>query len=272
MALETTGDTGGSSAPIGTELAGTTSNTPAAPTVYQVDDDTLIQPKGIDKPVKYGEHVRGLQSEFTRAKQQAAQVQRELEQERQLRQRYEAERQRQAQQQKQGQQNDVYESLRSLPYLSGEDAVGVVQQIGQQIQQRDRILMTALQELKSLKEIVGGLHSSSTNASFDAKINKWLSDGGYPAEAAELAKDIYMAYDGDDLDQEFPAIFKQRWEQVQRMIEAQRTAALNRNRQNPFVPGKGGAGRPSAPLQFTGKEDPKEVAERLWTAMNGPGT
>src|SRR5690242_20616860 len=50
----------------------------AEPTVYEVDDDTLIRPKGSDKPIKFSEHVKGFQANYTKAAQRAAQLERQL--------------------------------------------------------------------------------------------------------------------------------------------------------------------------------------------------
>lgn len=259
-------------APNSQTPAGNDPNPPAEPTVLEVDDTTLIKPKGFEKPVKYGEHVRGLQSEFTKAKQREAQIRQELEQERQLRQRYEYERQQALARERQAGQPDPYESLRQLPYLSGEDAVNVVQSIGQQLQFRDRVITVLAQELKAIKDQLGGITTSNAESAFDARINQFLQENDYPPEFADLAKEIYLAYEGDDVWSEFPQIFRQRYEQIQRGIEARRQAALARNRQRAFVPGKGGTAGPSQPIQMKGNEDPREVADQIWEYLHGTKT
>lgn len=263
-------DLGGSPGAAGDPGTGDASAAPAEPTVIEVDDNALIKPKGFAKPVKYGEHVGGLQAQFTKASQRAAQLERELAAERQRREQFE----RQSQQAQRGQQGqpDVFDALRQLPYLTGEDAAGVVQSIAQQIQQRDQVLLAALNRMKQMEGIVNGLHQSSTNQSFESKINNWLDSGGYSRDYADLAKEIYLAYEGDDLDQEFPQIFASRIDQLRKAMEAERTAKLNAARKVPFVPGRGGQTGPSKPLQLSGKENPKDIADQLWDSFQAPGT
>lgn len=244
------------------------STQPAEPSIIDIpDDNVLVRIKGSDKPVKFGEYSRGFQSTATRAAQKAAQLERELAAERQTRAQYE--RERQAWQQNQGQQAqpDVYAQLRQLPYLTGEDAVNVVQNIGQQLQQRDAILLATLRQLQMLSDTVNGLNSTNQDQLFDAKINRFISEGGYPAEAAELAKEIYLAYEGDNLDEEFPQIFASRWEQITRAIDAAKAAKLSAARQTPFVPGKGGRANPSKPFQIDPKLRASETADLLWNAL-----
>lgn len=244
-----------------------TSSQVAEPKVLDLAEDALIRIKGSEKPVKFGDHVRGFQSQFTKASQKAAQLEKELQAERAQRQRYEQERQAAAQR-SQG-QPDVFEALRALPYLKGEDAVEIVQSIGEQIRQRDMVLLGALKQMQQLQKIVGGLHETSSGAAFEGKINRWLTDGGYPPEAAELAKEIYLAYEGDDLDEEFPQIFAERWGQLEKIMEARRLSKIREARPKPFIPGRGGDTKPSKPLEIDPRASAKEVAERLFPLFSG---
>jgi hypothetical protein len=258
---------GGNDAPADT---GGNLEAPAEPSVVDVSDDTLIRVKGSDKPVKYNEHIKGFQANFTKASQRAAQLERELQAREQRIQQYEREK---AQQGRQSQSNDMLSAIRELPYLSGQDAAEVVQSIAQQLNQRDQVTMRALQEIKNLRDIVGGLRNESVSSQFESKISRWLTEGNYPAEAGDLAKEIYLAYEGDDLDQDFPRIFKERWEQINRIIDAQRAQKLSAARKTPFVPGRGGQSGPSKPLEVPANAAPKDVADLLWEAMgNTPNT
>ena len=270
-------------APIGTELTPSSASSPAPgsatpaaaaePHVFDLsDENALIKVKGSEKPVKFGEHVRGFQSQFTKASQKAAQLEKDLAQERALRQRHEQALNQRQSGGPQGQSPDVFEALRALPYLTGEDAVTVVQSIAQQIQQRDQILLGALRQMQQMQGIVKGLHESSTGSSFDAKISKWLQDGGYPAEAADLAKEIYLAYEGDDLDTEFPQIFANRWKQIETLLDGRRAAKIQANKKMPFLPGKGGQANPSKPLEIKPNATAREVADELWNAGWGSET
>jgi len=239
---------------------------PTEPTAIDLNDDALIRVKGSDKPVKFGDHVRGFQSQFTKASQEAARLKKELADREARIQRYE-QAQRQAQQnQSQGQQQDVYASLRSLPYLTGQDAVGVVESISGQLQQRDQILLQALKRMQAMEQRLGGLHENHVNQSFDAKINQWLKEGGYPTDPAvtELAKEVYLAYTGDDLDEEFPQIFKNRWDSVTKVFESQRQQKIQANKRQPFIPGKGSTVGPSKPLEIKPDANARDIAEQLW--------
>lgn len=245
------------------------STAPAEPSIIDLsDENSLIKIKGSEKPVKFGDHVRGFQAQFTKASQKAAQLERALaEREERLRQ-LEA-----AQRSAPSGQQDVYEALRALPYLSGEDAVQVVQSIGEQLKQRDMVLLAALKQMQALQNVVKGLNESSTTAQFDAKISRWLEEGGYPPEAKDLAKEIYLAYEGDDLDQEFPAIFHARWTQIENAIEARRAQKVAAARKQPFVPGRGGQAGPSKPLAIPANASAKEVSNLLWDSLQtGSGT
>lgn len=256
---------------VATPQATSSPSTPVESQPIDLDENALIRIKGSEKPVKFGEHVKGLQAQFTKASQEAARHRKELEQERQLRQRLEAA-QRQ-QQQPQGQaQNDVYAALKALPYLTGEDAVQMVTSIVGEVKQRDQVLLATLKQLQDMKKIVDSLYQNHSTTTFDAKINKWLTEGGYDPGYADLAKEIYLAYEGDDLDTEFPQIFASRVEQIRKIEEARKAAAVNAAKRSPFVPGKGGQANPSKPLQMTGKESSKEITEMLWALQQGSET
>ncbi len=260
---------GGSTAADSGVGGGSGSDQPAEPTIIELDDNALIKPRGFDKPVKYGEHVRGLQSQFTKASQRAAQLERELQAEREAARR--ATQQSQQPQQQAG--DDLYEQLGQLPYLSGKDAAVVVQSIAQQIQMRDRILLGALQQMKNLQGVVQNLNQTHSDSAFDARIGQFLQQKGYPADYyADLAKEVFLAYEGDDLWEEFPAIFEARIDQLRRAFEAERQARVQANRKQPFVPGKGGSAQPSKPLNLPGSASAAEIAEALWGSWNESGT
>jgi hypothetical protein len=254
--------------PTGGAALDTTKNEPQA---IELADDALIRVKGSDKPVKFGEHVKSFQSQWTKAAQKAAQYERELAEYK----RKEAQWQQQSaqRQQQNGANEDVYASLRQLPYLTGEDAVSVVQSIGDQLRQRDQVLLGALKQLQETQKIVQALNQTHSSGAFEAKISKWLQDGGYPAEASDLAKEIYLAYEGDDLDDEFPRIFNERWTQIEKILDARRQQKL-REARNPraFLPGKGGAAGPSKPLELKPDASAAEIAEQLWGQWGDPGT
>jgi hypothetical protein len=277
---ETPGDSGGSGggAPQGggSPAAGQPSAPVAEPSVIDLSDDALIRVKGAKEPVKFGEHVRGFQSQWTKAAQKAAALEKKLQEREAEIQRFRTEQQRAQQMQQQGGQRggqpDVFESLQQLPYLTGKDAVEVVRSIGQQIEQRDQILLGTLKQLQSMQKLVSQLQETHTTNSFESKITKLLSENGYSNEYSDIAKEIYLAYEGDDLDVEFPGIFESRINQLRKAFEAERQAKLREARPRPFLPGRGGDGRPSKPLDIKPDASSKEVADQLWPLFQGNET
>lgn len=228
---------------------------------------------GSQPTVNHEENAKRFQSQWTKTAQEASRLKAELAKERDLRTRYENER-RQAESRNQGhnQPDELVTALEQLPYLSGKDAVNAVSAIRNEIRQRDQITLAVLKELKTMKDQLGGLNQTHAQSSFENKINRWIDEGGYPKEAAKLAQALYVAHEGDDLDQEFPRIFKEYWDETQRVFESQRNAKLNAARKVPFVPGKGGQTGPSKPLQFKGNESAKEITEALWKSWEGTET
>lgn len=269
---EAPGDGGGGGATGGAPDGGQ-SSTPAAPTAIDMDDNALIRIKGSDKPVKFGEHVRGFQSQWTKAAQKAAGLEKQLQERNAEIARYREEQQRAQIRPQQGQgQPDPLDELAKLPYLSGQDARRLVQGIGEQIKQRDQVLLGVLKKMQQIQGTVGGLHNASSNQAFEGKITRWLSEGGYPPEAKNLAKEIYLAYEGDDLDDEFPRIFGERWSEIEKIIEARKAAAVAGARKQPFIPGKGGNAHPSKPLDVKANSSSKELADLLFSGMSETGT
>ena len=260
-------DTGSNVDNSSTQTTDTSTSQTTTPTAIDISDDALIRIKGSDKPVKFGEHVRGFQSQWTKAAQEAARLKKEVEQERALRTRYEQERQQNQNRNPQGNE-DVFAQLRQLPYLTGEDAVGVVQSIAQQIQQRDKVTMAVLKQMKQLQSVVQNLNQTHTSGAFETKIDRWLQENNWNAGLKDLAKEVYLAYEGDDLDQEFPRIFAQRVDQMRKAFEEERQSKLNSARKLPFVPGRGGDGKPSKPLEIKANASSRDTADELWNLFS----
>lgn len=228
------------------------------------DVNRLVKLPGVEKPVKWSDHVKGFQSQFTKASQEVARLKAAMaERDRQIEAYRQSQQQAQAQPQNQA-QNDVYGQLRALPYLSGERAAEVIEGIGAQFQQRDQILLAALKQMKQMQQIVMNLQENHTGTAFENKISNWLREGDYPEGIKEWAKELYLAYEGDDLDQEFPNILAKRWAEVQSAIKAQQTAKVNAARKAPFIPGKGGNTGPSKGLEIKPDASPQEIADLLW--------
>lgn len=260
------GGGGGSDTSFQGDSGGGDPSPAAEPTVYEVSDDSLIKLPGQEKPVKFGEHTRGFQSQFTKASQEAARLKRELEQRDQKLRQYEAQQQQfQRQQQGQGQNRPrLSDQLRGMNYLDGEAAATMAEAFEGEIRQRDQILLAALQKVAAMEKTLNTLNESHVGASFEGKINKWLGEIGLPPEAADLAKEVYLAYEGDDLDYEFPQILRNRWEQLQRVFAATQQQKIQAAKKQPFLPGRGGGTGPSRPLQLDPRLSAAEVADQLW--------
>jgi hypothetical protein len=266
-------------APLGAEVVTPAADsTPApdssansTPTPIKLSPDSMVEgPDG--KPVKYSDylngHVRGFQAQATKASQRAAELERKLAESDAARQRYEAA-QRQATRPGAGNaQADPFAELRSLPYLSGEDAARVVGSIANEINVRDQVLIATLKQLQAIQKVVQPLYQTSATSAFDSKIAGWIKAGGYPEEYTDLAKELYLGYEpSDELDQEFPRILAERIQQVTSAHERLRKANADAARRLPFVPGRGGNAGPSKPLALKPSNSAAEDAAALWEAL-----
>lgn len=288
-AVDTGTPSGGTSPSVGTSggtaQGGSISLAEAKSTnPVDISDDTLVRIPGQATPVKYGDLYKRLQADHTR-KTQAAEK---------LRQQYQTQNQQVAQErsrleqiaaslvqrqnQPQGDQsaNDPFlTELGQAKYIDGAMAVKMVQQIQQggfapiakAIQDRDKIITGLYQQVVNLSKTVQQINGRFSGQDFEGKIDRWMSDGGYPTEAKQLAKEIYLAYEGEDLDQEFPAIFQERWNQIQGILEAQRKSKVDAARAFPKLPGKGGAGVAPRGISFKGNETPKQITDALWDSL-----
>lgn len=273
-------------APLGAEVVTTSQETstspgsptntaPAEPTVLELTPDSLI--KGPDgKPVKYNDYlnsqVRGFQATATKASQRAAELERRLQEREAAIQRAEQERQR-ASRQGDPSQNPLA-GLETLPYLTGQDAAAVVRSIGAEFQTRDQVLYEFAKQLKAIQEVVKPMYESTQTTAFESKIAGFLKEGNHPEEYKDLASELYLGYEpGPDLDREFPRILSERISQVEAALDRKRKAAAESARRAPFVPGKGGVGTPSRPLQLAPNRSAAQEAAELWEQIQiGPGS
>lgn len=249
-----------------------------------ISDDTLVRIPGQATPVKYGDLYKRLQADHTRKTQAAEKV----------RQQYTTQSQQVAQERSRleqiaaslvQRQNGGGESatdpflaeLGQAKYVDGAMAVKMIQQIQQggfaplakAITDRDKIISGLYQQVVNLSKTVTQINGRFSGQDFEGKIDGWMTNGGYPPEAKQLAKEIYLAYEGDDLDEEFPRIFQERWGQIQNILESQRKAKVDAARQFPKLPGKGGSATAPRGLQFKGNETPKQITDALWDSLQG---
>jgi hypothetical protein len=261
----------------------------AKPTVTDLTDDHMVRIPGQPNPVKYGEVYKRLQADHTRKTQEAAKLRAELEKQRTE---WQTQREREEQnlkaiaaellqRQKGGNQqpgNDLLSKLEGLRYLDGPTAAQLYREIQENgigqvvtaINERDQIIQGMYKQLVGLQRTVQSLQGNYNSQATEGKIKKFVSDLGLPSAAEELAKELYAAYEGDDLDQEFPDILRNRWESIIAAIRAEDKQRVESSRKKPFgVPGKGGAGVAGKAQGLTGKESAKEIADFLFPMVSG---
>ena|SRR3990167_1148215 len=258
-----------------------------APQPVDITDDTLIRVAGQKDPVKYGELYKNLQGDYTKKSQAVADAERKLAEQRAG---WDKERSAQEtylkslaaqllQRQQQGQQRpggDYRSKLASKQYLSGGDAAEMFDQVGggmstivQAITERDQVITALYQKLQGLEQVVTQLGGAHTNQSFEQKIGGWVKSLGLPEEATQLAKEIYLAYEGDDLDNEFPNILRERWDATVNLINSLNQKKVEQSRQSPFkLAGRGGNTSPEKLIGLKGHENAKDTADKLWDAMH----
>lgn len=242
------------------------SSTPAStptPSEIEVREDSVL--KFGDQKVPFSKY-RGIESEYTKATQERSKLQSQVQElQRQIQQAQQA--QRQSQQPQRNPAADAIAKIRALPYLSGEEAAGVVEQLLGGFQQRDAIAYMLAQRLAQLEQSMSGVRDQHVNQTFAQKINKFRTDLQIPERFQKRLEELYLAYEGDDLDQEFPRIAKEWYDDIQAGFEELRKAKIESARKIPFVPGRGGQASPSKPLDFTGAESVTEQADKAWNAF-----
>jgi hypothetical protein len=257
-----------------------------SPEPMDLADDTMVRIPGQDDPVKYGDLYRRLQADHTKKTTQAARARDQLSRERQELQSSHAQKEQQLQQlttqllamknQPQGQQKDYLAELEKMGHLDGRTAAQLMRAIqdqgfgsvAQAMEQRDHIISNLGTQLTKLNEVVRHLSDTRSNTSFDTKISRWLQDLGLDDQFTDLAKEVYLAYEGEDLDDEFPDILRNRIEQVQKLVRSSDKKRANAARTNMFkFPGKGGQGSAAQGVGLKGDESSSQVADRIWDAL-----
>lgn len=250
------------------------------PTETEIKADGLYRIPGQAKPVKWDDYSKGLQGTLTKATQEAARLRAENAKYQKERQDYENRLNEYQRQQRlaeinkaKGSDAELVSTLRNLPYLKGDEAAYVVEGLYKKLgdyqgalEQRDFITLKLAETIKDLRSQVNTLMQTHSGGVFENKISGFLKDLNLSDDsvAGQLAKEIYLAYEGDDLDSEFPQIFQDRWNSLEENFAKRQKAKVEAARKAPFVPGRGGVGNPSRPLQASGKETAQEIAEKMW--------
>ena len=255
--------------------------TGGSPSIIELSEDSMVKLPGAKDPVRYGDHYRGFQSEFTKRAQEASSLRAEKAKLTSQIEDYKRRLQSGQQQPGQGQPApqaklaELASQLKSLTYLNGEQAANVVDHVmreiggmGQELQRRDMALALMYKQMKQMGVTLNQLHSNHSNTEFDSKISRFVKENGLPEKATGWAKKLYLAYEGDDLDQEFPRILKEEWEGIGGIIKQTEKERVEAARRQPFVPGKGGQGSPSKPLgQDWASKSAREISDALWPGM-----
>lgn len=265
-----------------------TPETPASgsPSTVDLTDDTLVRGvPGYSEPVRYGDLQKRLQADYTRKTQEAQRAKTQYETEWQTRQREIGDERKRLESlaqtllQRQSTpvaQDPLFQKLASAKFIDGPlmgEFITTINEKGfapivKAFQERDTITQSMYQEMLELRKMVTSLTSQRQAEGTETKIDRWLAEGGFPKEAKKLAKEIYSAYEGDDLDTEFPNIFAERWNELQTILRAQDRARVEQaKRSGQRLPGRGGSGTPGKPIGLKGHEKASDVASALWEAM-----
>jgi len=239
----------------------------AAPSPISLTDDSLVTYEGAKEPVPF-KTLRGLQSQFTKVSQDRSKLEGTVKQyQSQLQERDSLiNRLREAVGARGGQtEPDLLAQIRELPYLTGQDAVGVVGQLVSAIQTRDMALKLMAARMGEIGQQVSQLHTTHLSSTHDAKIRSFAGQiDGFPEKLVPRLKELYNAYEGDDLDEVFvEEIAKPWWNELQAEVRGLDKARVAAVRQKPFVPGRGATPRVVKPADYKG-ESVDEQADKIW--------
>jgi len=282
MADEMIGGTGAAPSTSG-PTGGGGQSAPSTPITLQ--EDSAFIPPGGKEPVRYSDFIKGYvpQSEFTKLRQKDAEERKQWEARIQQAEQALLERARQFEQQsKAGKEADVLSQLREQPYVDGQTAAQLIENIQQQqiaplvqaLQQRDQALGIMWKKLQQMEQGFTGIQSRFGDSALQDRIGKVSASLGIPenlrGKASELLADLYSAYEGDDLEQAFPEIAQRRMNEMRELVREWDKVEQRKAREQLF-PGRGASAVPGGPARQR-FESPDEIASRLWGALKEPGT
>lgn len=263
---------GESTTPLGADPVGSEGPDGAAttPSPTSLQDDSLIAWQGVNggKPIALGDAFKGFQSQFTKASQKAADLERRLAERDARLSALEDQRLKAAQSTQTGDVNQALAALEQLPYVSGQQQKQLVLGVASALKQRDQVITGLYQEVQRMKGYLNTLVGDHSTSTFNAKIGQFVKNAGIPDALTDHVKELYLAYEGDDLDQEFPTILQNWYSNITKALETHRRTQVQAAKRLPWVPGKGGNTGPHAPMKLTGKESPRDIANQVWEAMN----
>jgi hypothetical protein len=250
--------------------ASAASSTSANSGPLRLTDDMEVIPPGQEKPVKYGEFQRGFQSQFTKASQKAANLEREIAGLKQA-----AQQQQQAgQPQTPSKRKQLIDNLKARTYLSGEEAASAIDNIFGEVENdfstRDQALRLIAQKLLQIDAQQQKFSQSANQSSFSNTIKSALTANKLPEELDEFAQLVYLSHEGADLDQEFPTLLKGFWDKFANVVRQMDQKKVEGARTSRF-PGRGGQGSAGKPLD-TSRMSPSQQADALWEMVQGSGS
>lgn len=249
--------------------------TPSTPSYIDLKEDSLVRLPGNEKPVKYGEWFRDFQGKHTKATQDRSRFEKDLSsREAELKAtREEVERYRQALGTPRQEKVDPGAAFQELPYIKGQEAAQLARNFQSELERRDQnqtailtVVKAMAQKMADQEAALNSVKGRFGQTDFKSKIAKYRADLELPDEAGEYLEELYSAYEGEDLDTEFPNIAKKRFEQLSAMVRQMDKKRFEAARQKPFVAGKGGNASPSKPLDLS-RMTSRETADTLWAAM-----
>jgi len=172
----------------------------------------------------------------------------------------------------------MLDQLRKQAYVSGTTLADVVERIvnegispiNQQLKQRDQALAQAYKDLKSLREVVGQSQGKQAEKDLDARFVQLRQDTGLPDEEVinELLRDVYYSHEGDDLNEKYPDMAKNRIEGLRKVFRNMDRQEAVKAKTSQF-PSKGGESSLTSG-KTGGYKSPADRADELWPMMN-PG-
>lgn len=260
----------GSGEQTSTETTQNTQPSEGAPSgPIKLSDDAEIIWEGAKEPVKFG-NLRGLQSQFTKVSQARAELERNLKARQDELVKAQNVLRSLIGQQIQTPQQDPYAEIKSRPYVTGEQAAQLLTQMQQSQAPMVQVLQAMAAKVQQLEGALSHVNRDFLGRTHEQKIRGFLSKIGLdPEEYFDEADIFYRAHEGDDLDEQFPDLFKDFVKKREDREKRLRQRQIEQARNKPFVPGKGGFGSADKELGLKGNETPQELADKVWTMING---
>jgi len=261
-----------------------------------LDDDALIRVPDQDEPVSWKEwranHVP--LSEYTKGRQELAEQRKQIDQERQrgeqfLREQWAQLQQVQAQMQSQAQPQtraeqaratrfqQVMQRLQQKGWADGKDleeafdaareSVGeMLSPVQRRLQDQEDVLRLMWQHYQQMQQQVGTLGQTHSQQSIEQLFNPLREE--FPWANDEVFRDIYHSYEGDDLNEAFPQIVRERLSGIsksyQDYLKNKRAEAKKRG-----IPSVGGRAAPS--LNVKKNLTPQEYARDVFAQLQARG-